>query len=281
MSRVLWGLVLIALLLALGYYLLSIVTLSPAPVPPVASEEPALPASPPENTPPALNLSPAQKKAAKSHLQQLTEQPQQPIEAKQARHFVTADQLIQLPVTETENSAALLDNDHTGARSFGVDMGSFRPGSSTPARSGNSRLPGSNTPLNSHQVRLNELLDLPAADSRHIFYIHAVNKQDEQGLWGILQQGLTATFAKGLVLPEGTQAVQAHIPAEADELLANRRSSYLGKLLHNKVNSTYIYNYQQGLLGQSPDLIQPGQQLVIVTFTENELLRIYQHFTQE
>jgi hypothetical protein len=33
-------------------------------------------------------------------------------------------------------------------------------------------------------------------------------------------------------------------------------------------------------LGQDPDLIKPGQQLVIVSYSEDELIKIYQHFTR-
>jgi hypothetical protein len=52
-------------------------------------------------------------------------------------------------------------------------------------------------------------------------------------------------------------------------------------VLDDKVRETYIYNYEQGLVGQNPDLIHPGQQLVVVTFTEDELVQIYHHFMSE
>jgi hypothetical protein len=99
-------------------------------------------------------------------------------------------------------------------------------------------------------------------------------------LWGILQQGLTKTFREGIQLQGSETKLVAQIPEMADERLENMRSSYLGNFLYNKVNDIYVYNYQQGMLGQDPDLIKPGQQLIIVSYSEEELIEIYRHFTQ-
>ena len=73
---------------------------------------------------------------------------------------------------------------------------------------------------------------------------------------------------------------QPALPADADEPLADQRSSWLGHLLKRKVQDTWVFNYQQGLLGHNPDVIYPGQQLVIVRFSEDELISIYNHFTR-
>ena len=121
-------------------------------------------------------------------------------------------------------------------------------------------------------------MDDPDSSAHKVYFIHAVNEGDDEGLWGIIQHGLMRTFTEGLALPGMEKTVYADIPIEADEKLADKRSSFLGKILKNKVDRTYIYNYQQGILGENPDLIKPGQQLIIVTFTEQELIGIYHHF---
>jgi len=130
------------------------------------------------------------------------------------------------------------------------------------------------------RIRLQELLSDPDLAAGTVFYIHAVSPNDEQGLWGILQHGLIKTFAQGIELRESGRTLTAEIPMLADETLENRRSSFLGEFLYQKVQDTYVYNYQQGMLGQDPDLIKPGQQLIIVSYTEDELISIFNHFTR-
>ena len=130
------------------------------------------------------------------------------------------------------------------------------------------------------RIRLQELLSDPDLAAGTVFYIHAVSPTDAQGLWGILQRGLIKTFAQGIELKESGRRLSAEIPLLADETLENRRSSFLGEFLYQKVQDTYVYNYQQGMLGQDPDLIKPGQQLIIVSYTEDELISIFNHFTR-
>lgn len=130
------------------------------------------------------------------------------------------------------------------------------------------------------RIRLQELLSDPDLAAGTVFYIHAVSPTDAQGLWGILQRGLIKTFAQGIELKESGRVLTAEIPLLADETLENRRSSFLGEFLYQKVQDTYVYNYQQGMLGQDPDLIKPGQQLIIVSYSEDELISIFNHFTQ-
>lgn len=130
------------------------------------------------------------------------------------------------------------------------------------------------------RIRLQELLSDPDLAAGTVFYIHAVSPTDAQGLWGILQRGLIKTFAQGIELKESGRVLTAEIPMLADETLENRRSSFLGEFLYQKVQDTYVYNYQQGMLGQDPDLIKPGQQLIIVSYSEDELISIFNHFTQ-
>lgn len=129
------------------------------------------------------------------------------------------------------------------------------------------------------RLRLQELLSDPDLAAGTVFYIHAVSSGDQQGIWGILQKGLVDTFAKGIKLKESGRTLSADIPIQADETLENRRSSFLGNFLHNKVQDTYVYNYYQGLIGQDSNIIRPGQQLIIVSYTEAELISIFNYFT--
>ncbi|EPJ44315.1 MAG: hypothetical protein OFPII_35730 [Osedax symbiont Rs1] len=130
-------------------------------------------------------------------------------------------------------------------------------------------------------IKLKELLSATDVDENRIFYLHAVNPTDQQGIWGIIQKGLMGTFAKGILLPQANGTVKALIPEDADEMLSSKKSSFLGRLLNNKVLTTYVYNYKQGKIGKNPDYIKPGQQLIIVTFTESELMSVYQHFKNQ
>ena len=132
-----------------------------------------------------------------------------------------------------------------------------------------------------NRIQLRELLNQTESDQKRIFYLHAVNSTDEQGIWGIIQKGLMGTFSKGINLPTVNGTLKALIPKDADEKLDSEQSSFLGKLLNYKVLTTYVYNYEQGNIGKNPDYIKPGQQLIIVTFTEKELMGIYQHFVNQ
>jgi hypothetical protein len=71
---------------------------------------------------------------------------------------------------------------------------------------------------------------------------------------------------------------QVEIPPDADQRLEDQSSSYLGRMIDQKTRSTYVYNYEKGSMGRNPDLIYPGQELVIVGFSPEELISIYEHF---
>ena len=260
-----------------------------------------------------------------------------PLEATQAQHFVSDDQLIILPDADQVNLALLEEwvpsqaatqeapvtssaqsdstptqagittsDEPVDATSFGVGEGALTPftpqsvqrdvvtegntipsliDSSSPAatttQEAQSALatPKASTPART--VRLKELLDEPESDEKRVFYLHSVNQGDDQGLWGIVQTGLTSRFAKGIVLDDRSEPISALIPREADERLADKTSSFLGKRLHQKVATTYVFNYQKGVIGKNPNTIHPGQQLIIVAFTESELLDIYQAFAHQ
>ncbi|MGB0662529.1 MAG: hypothetical protein ACPGMR_01910 [Pontibacterium sp.] len=126
---------------------------------------------------------------------------------------------------------------------------------------------------------LNELLNTPENSGEdQVYFIHAVTHDDTQGLWGIVQTGLTQRFAQGIQLSSQSNVIQTHIPKTADERLADNSSSFLGHVLNNKVADIFVYNYKEGRLGDDPNLIVPGQQLVIVRFAEKELVEVYNNF---
>ncbi len=113
-----------------------------------------------------------------------------------------------------------------------------------------------------------------------IFYVRKINKTDQYGIWGVIQNGLVNNFAKGIAIKraEALEKYQVDIPKDADERLEDQSSSFLGQLIQNKSRESYVYNFEKGKMGRNPDLIYPGQELVIISFTPNELVNIYQHF---
>lgn len=123
--------------------------------------------------------------------------------------------------------------------------------------------------------------DLP---DNALFYLHRVTEQDRQGLWGIIQAGLIEKFREGLHI-EGISVnrdtMQVTIPADADERLPSGFSSFLGKILNNKVTSSYVYNFSTHTMGRDPDLIYPGQQLILIHFSAEELQKIYTFFAEK
>lgn len=209
--------------------------------------------------------------AAKEHIATLTgDSAKEPIDIAAADNFVTSEQLIALPAAAS--SAASIESapadGASTATSFGVDLGLI----GTTSDISRIEMPELN------RLRLKELLNDPNRNPSDVFYIHAVDHYDRQGLWGIMQRGLTETFAKGIRLGQQSRTLSATIPEDADERLADSSSSFLGHILDRKVKETLVYNYRQGLLGRDPNMIQPGQQLLIIRFSEQELIGIYNHF---
>jgi hypothetical protein len=113
-----------------------------------------------------------------------------------------------------------------------------------------------------------------------IFYVRNVTERDKRGIWGIVHDGLVRNFASGIAIRRGemVRKYQVDIPPDADQRLEDQSSSYLGRMIDQKTHSTYIYNYEKGSMGRNPDLIYPGQELVIVGFSPEELISIYEHF---
>lgn len=238
----------------------------------VTSEQP-FPTGAPSATQP---VSESTRQEARQHIKSLTRQAaEDTLDMTEADHFVTGSQLLQLPEAELQADAAInLDEvDSDSATSFAVDL----PLTPDANRSGLAAETDHLTRLD--RLRLQELLNNPNQAADEIFYIHSVRDADRQGLWGIIHLGLIETFARGIRVEDRSRLLSTQIPEDADEPLADQRSSWLAHLLKRKVEETWVFNYRQGLLGRNPNVIHPGQQLVIVRFSEDELINIYNHFT--
>lgn len=216
---------------------------------------------------------------AQQHIKKLVQDSENPINITNANGFVTAEQLLSLPAPAAGSnrlkigSPEVAESNDKGT-TFAITT--HRPiiGENTPETA----VTTSNQELN--KVRLQELLDNPDLSAENIYFIHSVNNADAKGLWGIIQYGLMENFTAGLKFPGEEKSISIHIPEQADERLDDQSSSFLGHILKKKVDQSYIYNYENGILGEDPNMIKPGQQLVIVSFTRDELVDIYNHFAE-
>ena len=113
-----------------------------------------------------------------------------------------------------------------------------------------------------------------------IFYVRTVRDTDDQGIWGIIHDGIMTNFAQGMAIRRGKEVntYKVDIPRDADELLQDRTSSFLGKLIHRKAAESYVYNFKKNRMGKNPDQVIPGQEIVIINFAPEELIGIYKHF---
>ena len=113
-----------------------------------------------------------------------------------------------------------------------------------------------------------------------IFYLRTVRPTDEQGIWGIVHDGIIKNFARGMAIRDGEEieTYTVHIPREADEMSLDRTSSFLGKLIHRKTEESFDDNFRWNRMGHNPDRIYPGQEIVIIDFQPEELIAIYRHF---
>ncbi|MFW5451860.1 MAG: hypothetical protein ACKE9I_09690 [Methylophagaceae bacterium] len=134
------------------------------------------------------------------------------------------------------------------------------------------------------ELSVKEIIQSGELPNNALFYLHRVTNQDQQGLWGIIQSGLIDKFREGVHI-EGIatnkDSVQVIIPADADEKLSSGLSSFLGKILNKKVNSSYVYNFSTHTMNHDPNQIHPGQQLIMIHFTPQELSQIYQFFSSK
>ena len=115
-----------------------------------------------------------------------------------------------------------------------------------------------------------------------VFYVHTVNADDDQGIWGIIHNGLVDNFATGIAIKRGEDVTryQVDIPRLADEQTAEHTSSFLGRIIDRKVKESHTYSLKSGRMGRDPDLVHPGEEVLIVNFSRDELKNIYQHFVR-
>ena len=116
-----------------------------------------------------------------------------------------------------------------------------------------------------------------------VFYVRTVKSTDTQGIWGIVHDGLMDNFARGIAIKrgEGVETYQVHIPKHADERLPDNSSSFLGKMIDEKTTRSYVYNYKLRRVGKNPHLVMPGQEIVIIQYSPEELIRIYKRFVAD
>jgi hypothetical protein len=118
------------------------------------------------------------------------------------------------------------------------------------------------------------------SDADSIYYVRTVRDTDSQGIWGIIQYGLIENFGRGIAIRRGesVDTYRVDIPRDADERIDATTSSFLGRIIDDKTRSSYVYNMRQARMGKNPDMILPGQELLIIRFTPEELVDIYKHF---
>ncbi len=136
----------------------------------------------------------------------------------------------------------------------------------------------------SQELKIKELIKSEDFSDGALFYTHRVTDADRQGLWGIIQTGLIHKFRQGVQLDgiqSNTDTVKAIIPQDADEKLESGLSSFLGTILTNKVKTSYIYNFTSHTMSHDPNKVYPGQQVILIHFSDHELERIYQFFSDK
>ena len=118
------------------------------------------------------------------------------------------------------------------------------------------------------------------ADS--IFYLRTVREGDRDGIWGIVRDGIAENFGRGVALRRGEEVdtFRIDIPRGSDQVQSDRSSSFLGRIIYDKTQESHVYNYRLNRMGQNPDRIFPGQELVIIQFRSRELVSIYRHFVE-
>ena len=134
------------------------------------------------------------------------------------------------------------------------------------------------------ELAIKEIIQSNNLSNDALFYVHRVTEDDIQGLWGIIQAGLIDKFREGLQLKgisRNKDFIQAVIPADADEQLDSGLSSFLGSILYAKVDNSYVYNVNTQTMGHNPHLIYPGQQVILIHFSPEELQQIYIFFSDK
>lgn len=133
------------------------------------------------------------------------------------------------------------------------------------------------------EISIAEILGDAVIEDNSLLYLHRVTEEDRKGLWGIILAGLIDRFRAGMQIDgfANRDTVSVTIPEYADQPLPDGFSSFLGRVLYDKVYTSYVYNFKTNTMGNNPDLIYPGQQLIMISFSPDELRRIYVFFAEQ
>lgn len=133
------------------------------------------------------------------------------------------------------------------------------------------------------EISIADILGDEVIEDNSLLYLHRVTEEDRKGLWGIILNGLIERFRAGMQIDgfANRDRVSVTIPEDADQPLPDGFSSFLGQVLHQKVNTSYVYNFKTNTMGNNPDLIYPGQQLIMIRFSPEDLRRIYVFFAEQ
>lgn len=116
--------------------------------------------------------------------------------------------------------------------------------------------------------------------TNELYFAHPVSADDDQGVWGIVQEALITRFADGIAVRrrDNQQTYRLLIPQHADERKADGSSSFLGRVIWHKTQNAQVINTKRGWARESVNVVVPGQDLVIVGFEREQLVAIYQYF---
>ncbi|MCY4452881.1 MAG: hypothetical protein OXC01_13105 [Immundisolibacterales bacterium] len=191
------------------------------------------------------------------------------------------------PSRKDDTAVAMADPPENPAKNLDASPPTDRTPTSrekaAPARARTSEFRGTEeTPAPQETITIRDLLEGTVEVGEHdVFYVHAVTPDDHQGLWGIIQKGVTENFARGvrITIGERTDTYRIAVPRHADEVLEDRSSSPLGLTIFHKSKETIVYNRRMGRLTQDPDVtLFPGNEIIIVGFKPEELINLYKHF---
>lgn len=223
--------------------------------------------------------------AASEHVAGLTEsKPEDDEGGAGARGFVRPDQPIRLPAPVQGNvGTGGAAGGEPAAGSGSAPAAAPDPDDASASASGAASAPApERTGEEETTTTVSRLLDRlgEEADPSNVYYVHLVSIDDQQGLWGILQNSVTVEFARGIPIRRdgAVETYRGRIPYDADELLDDDSSSLLGLLIHRKSQETIVYNHELGRLTANPDDLTPGNELLIVGFKPEELVELYKYY---
>ena len=127
------------------------------------------------------------------------------------------------------------------------------------------------------------LAGIAGVEPDSVFYVHSVRPSDGQGVWGIIHHALIENFARGMAVRRGEalDTFRVEIPRDADERQTDNSSSFLGRLIDEKARGSAVYNFRAGRMSRNPHLIAPGNEIVIINFSPEELVGIYRYFLEQ